>query len=102
VTHHASWTVDVISLVDGDTWKLAGDDTFRFYQTHGIGRPAALKRHITTRMAWHVTFLVGRYEDPRVEWGAFNDSNPPGHLLPRGGYPAPGTRPTPASPKPAS
>ena len=48
-----------------------------FHQTHGIKRPAALKRHITTRMAWHVTFLVGRYEDPPCGVWSVQRLNPP-------------------------
>ncbi|KAF9643571.1 hypothetical protein BDM02DRAFT_1411387 [Thelephora ganbajun] len=41
-----AWTIGVIDPVDHDGWRLIGNETLRFYQTHGTGRLTALKRHI--------------------------------------------------------
>jgi len=41
-----AWTAGVVDPMDRDPWKLIWRDTLRFYQTHGIGRLAALSRHI--------------------------------------------------------
>jgi len=59
-----AWIVGVVNPVDGDAWKLVGDSTLEFYQTHGIGRLTALKREITdaTRRQGHVLLLLQRYE----------------------------------------
>jgi len=59
-----AWTSGVIHPADGDAWKLIGDDTFRFYQTHGMGRLAILKRCIadTAPEFERFRFLTTRYE----------------------------------------
>ena len=41
-----AWTVGIVDPVDHDGWRLIGDDTLRFYQTHGMERLDTLKRHI--------------------------------------------------------
>ncbi|KAF9642485.1 hypothetical protein BDM02DRAFT_2091673 [Thelephora ganbajun] len=41
-----AWTIGVIDPVDRNGWRLIGDETLRFYQTHGTARLTALKRHI--------------------------------------------------------
>jgi len=57
-----AWTAGVINPVDHDAWGLVGRDTLRFYQTHGMGRLIALKRHIidTTMEDEHLAFLKAR------------------------------------------
>jgi len=59
-----AWTIGVVNPEDGGAWKLVGDSTLEFYQTHGIGRLAALKRHITdmARRHGYAIFLMQRYE----------------------------------------
>ena len=44
-----AWTVSVVNPVDRDGWQLIGRDTLRFYQTHGVERLIALKRHVADR-----------------------------------------------------
>ena len=41
-----AWTSGAIDAADHDGWKLIGDDTLRFYRTHGMERLTTLKRHI--------------------------------------------------------
>ena len=67
-----AWTAGVVDAVDHDGWGLVGDDTFRFYQTHGMGRLAALKRHITdtTMESEHLRFLRMHYESPPCRMGS--------------------------------
>jgi len=67
-----AWTIGIIDAVDHDGWKLIGHDTLRFYQTHGIGRLATLKRHITdtTTEYKHLWFLVMHYEGPPCRMGS--------------------------------
>ena len=58
-----AWTTGVVDPMDHDAWRLIGDDTLRFYQTHGIGRLTALGRYITdtTGEITHRGFLVVYY-----------------------------------------
>ena len=42
-----AWTAGVVDPVDHGAWSLIGEETVRFYQTHGIGRLTSLSRHIT-------------------------------------------------------
>jgi len=60
-----AWTVGIINAADRDGWRLIGDNTLRFYQTHGIGRLARLKQHITDTSVehHHCWNLQERYED---------------------------------------
>ena len=41
-----AWTAGVVNPVDREGWRLIGRDTLRFYQTHGVERPTALRRHL--------------------------------------------------------
>ena len=41
-----AWTIGVINATDQNAWNLIERDTLVFYQTHGMERLAALKRHI--------------------------------------------------------
>jgi len=67
-----AWTTGVMNAVDHDGWKLVGDDTLRFYQTHGIGRLTALKRHITDTIMErkHLSFLMTHYESSPCRMGS--------------------------------
>jgi hypothetical protein len=58
-----AWTVGAVNLVDHDDWGLIGHDTLRFYQTHGMQRSTALKKHITAqpKQSRHMMFLTVRY-----------------------------------------
>jgi len=57
-----AWTTGVVDIADRNAWKLIERDTLEFYQTHGIERLAALKRHIigADRIveAEHLEFLL--------------------------------------------
>ena len=57
-----AWITCRVRVVD---WKLMEDETLRFYQTHGIRRLAALKRHITDTdlTNWFEWIFIFRYED---------------------------------------
>ena len=59
-----AWTAGVVDATDHDNWKLVGDETLRFYQTHGIRRLKILKQHITdtTMESSHTEFLTAQYE----------------------------------------
>ena len=61
-----AWTIGVVDPVDHDAWELIGNETLSFYQTHGMERLAALKRHITdTAMEEeHLALLAIHYEGP--------------------------------------
>ena len=55
-----AWTVGVVNPMDRDAWKSVENNTLRFYQTHGMGRMNALKRHITdTTLEVAHTWLFG-------------------------------------------
>jgi hypothetical protein len=41
-----AWTVGAVNPMDRDGWRLIGRATIRFYQTHGMERVIALKRHL--------------------------------------------------------
>jgi len=71
-----AWTVGVMDAMDHDGWKLVGDETLRFYQTHGIGRLAALKRHhiADTTDFEHLIFLVTKYEGSPCRMGSVKRS----------------------------
>jgi len=75
------WTSGVIHPADGDAWKLIGDDTFRFYRTHGIGRLAILKRCIadTAPDFQRFQFLTGRYEGSPYRIGGVQRPAPLAH-----------------------
>ena len=45
-----AWSVGAMNPVDQDGWRLVERDTLRFYQTHGLERLAALKRHVVDRI----------------------------------------------------
>ena len=55
-----AWTAGVVDPVDRGAWELIRHDTLRFYRTHGIGRLAALSRHISnaTMEATHIKLLL--------------------------------------------
>jgi len=67
-----AWTTGVLNAADHDGWKLVGDDTFRFYQTHGLGRLTVLKRHITdtTMEDNHLQFLMTHYKGSSCRTGS--------------------------------
>jgi len=60
-----AWTAGLINTMDHDGWKLVGGNTFRFYQTHGIGRLAVLKRSIINKNGglYQLRLLRQRYGD---------------------------------------
>ena len=60
-----AWTTGVANPVDRDGWQLIGHDTLRFYQTLGVERLTALKRHISTSDIF-VWFFSERH---RTEYG---------------------------------
>jgi len=66
-----AWTTGFINTMDHNGWKLVEDYTFRFYQTHGIGRLATLKWHIVNRTGeWHHLCVLERhYEDSLCRTG---------------------------------
>jgi len=59
-----AWITGLGSVADRDGRKSIEDETLRFYQTHGVYRLAALKRHITYAdlMFQCVWFFGSRYE----------------------------------------
>ena len=68
-----AWTVGVVNPVDHDGWQLIERDTLRFYQTHGMERLIALRRHVADAAMdpYHLWFLVGRYGGFRFGVGNF-------------------------------
>ena len=63
-----AWATDIIDAMDHDGWRLVGNETLRFYQTHGMGRLKALKQHIanpTTEEDTRLQFLLTRYKGTR-------------------------------------
>jgi len=77
-----AWTSGVINPVDDEAWRFIGRETLRFYQTHGIGRLAALKQHITsTTMKYkHIEFLRVHYERPPCRVGSVRRRVPIGDV----------------------
>jgi len=73
-----AWTIGVMNAADRDGWKLVGEDTSRFYQTHGIGRLTTLKQHITdmTMGYAHLWFLRTHYEGSPCRTGSVKRSFP--------------------------
>ncbi|KAF9643702.1 hypothetical protein BDM02DRAFT_1366837 [Thelephora ganbajun] len=77
-----AWTIGVIEPMDHDGWRLIGNETFRFYQTHGTGRLTALKRHAIDNSKateyYHLGFLWQKrgYRGPcRVKSAQRHDTN---------------------------
>jgi len=66
-----AWTAGLINSMDHDGWKLVGENTFRFYQTHGIGHLAALKQYIIngTDKTDHLDLLEEHYGDSPCRTG---------------------------------
>jgi hypothetical protein len=73
-----AWTAGVVDPMDHDTWQLIGRDTLRFYQTYGMERMIALKRHVADAALDPrvFRFLVERHGGFR--YGAGNSIEPPG------------------------
>ena len=57
-----TWTTGVASMVGHEAWRSIERITLEFYRTHGIGRLAALRRHIVdtkrTIEVDHMAFLL--------------------------------------------
>ncbi|KAF9789527.1 hypothetical protein BJ322DRAFT_540240 [Thelephora terrestris] len=63
-----AWTTNVVDPMNYDGWRLVGNDTLRFYRTHGMGRLNALKRHIVNPVVEEemaMKLLLTRYEGIR-------------------------------------
>ena len=68
-----AWTAGVVNPVDHDTWQLIERDTLRFYQTYGMERIIALKRHVTDAAMNPLAFrfFVERHRDSGSGLGSF-------------------------------
>lgn len=74
-----AWTVGVVCATDHDAWRLVGDDTVRFYQTHGMERLTTLSQHITgmTTEDTHLDFLLTHCRGPPCRVGRVKQTPPP-------------------------